>query len=134
MIQDIGPHKFDIAYQDIKPDMYGGNEHQGNKNKSLIFTGDKVLVKRPLNKSDNKNYNKDDSKNNDKNINTGLFDFPAYAEIKDIISDQHYLFRLDDVYFFRGYVEAESAIDVDKIFRDEAGLRSWLWLESRVCI
>ena len=106
MIQDIGPHKFDIAYQGIKPDMHGANEHQGNKNKSLIFTGDKVLVKRPLNKSDNKsdnkNYNKDDSKNKDKDINTGLFDFPAYAEIKDIISDQHYLFMLDDVYFFRG--------------------------------
>ena len=132
MIQDIEPHKFDIAYHCIKPDMHGANEHQGNKNKSLIFTGDKVLVKRLLNKndnksdnkSDNKNYNKDDSKNKDKDINTGLFDFPAYAETKDIISDQHYLFRLDDVYFFRGYVEAESAIDVDKIFRDEAG-QSW---------
>ena len=120
MIQDIEPHKFDIAYHGIKPDMHGANEHQGNKNKSLIFTGDKVLVKRPLNKSDNKS----DNKNYHKDINTGLFDFPAYAEIKDIISDQHYLFRLDDVYFFRGYVEAESAIDVDKIFRDEAG-QSW---------
>ena len=132
MIQDIGPHKFDIAYQGIKPDMHGGNEHQGNKNKSLIFTGDKVLVKRPLNKSDNKSDNKNanksdnknDSKNKDKDINTDLFDFPTYAEIKGILADQHYLFRLDDVYFFRGYLESESMIDVDKLYQDEAG-RKW---------
>ena len=30
MIQDIGPHKYDIAYLGIKPDMHGGNEHQDN--------------------------------------------------------------------------------------------------------
>lgn len=123
MIQDIEPHKFDIAYQGVKPDM-----QRDRQNKSLIFTGDKVLVKRPLieagRENDNKNDNKGDNKDKDKNTNSGLFDFPTYAETKDLISDQHYLFKLDDVDFFRGYVGAESAIDVDKIFVDEAG-QSW---------
>ncbi len=130
MIQDIEPHKFDIAYQGIKPDMQSDRQ-----NKSLIFTGDKVLVKRPLieaarenenkndNKGDNKDDNKEDCKDKDKNTNSGLFDFPTYIETKDLISDQHYLFKLDDVDFFRGYVEAESLIDVDKIYLDEAGIK-----------
>lgn len=128
MIQDIEPHKFDIAYQGIKPDMHGANERGVNKNKSLIFTGDKVLVKRPLiedgEKTENEDKGRDKDKYKDKDKNTTstcLFDFPTYAETKDLIADQHYLFRLDDVDIFRGYVEAESLVDVDKIYLDEAG-------------
>lgn len=131
MIQDIEPHRFDIAYQGVKPDMHGANERGATENKSLIFTGDKVLVKRPLvevgKKSENEDKGKDkgNNKDNDKNTisNTSLFDFPTYAETKGIISDQHYLFKLDDVDFFRGYAEAESLVDVDKFYLDEAGIK-----------
>ncbi len=140
MIQDIEPHKFDIAYQGVKPDMHGGNERGSNENKSLIFTGDKVLVKRPLIEDGEKTENKDKgrdknkSKNKDKNTisNTSIFDFPTYAETKGIIADQHYLFRLDDVDFFRGYVEAESLVDVDKTYLDEAGSKwKYQWQPRR---
>lgn len=100
MIQDIAPHKFDIAYKCKKPGL------DSRHSKSLIFTEDKVLVKRNLDDKDN-----------------FLFDFPAYAEVNGIIADQHYLFRLDYVDFFRGYIESENRIDVDKIHNDEIDRR-----------
>lgn len=90
MIQDIAPHKFEIAYQDKNP-----ANNQGREKISLIFSGDRILVKEPS----------EDSKE---------IIFPTYSEICHLVPEQTYLFCLDGVDFFRGYIEPENIDDVDK--------------------
>ena len=92
MIQDIAPHKFDITYQYKKP-----GDNNGRADISLIFSGDRILVRKLC---------------GDKKEAVCEMLFPTYSQVSHLISEQTYLFSMDGVDYYRGYIEPEKADDV----------------------